>query len=85
MKRSQKITLAEMRESGVRGLLIYCSDYKCSHSIAISADPWPDDVRLSDLEQRFVCKACGHRGGDVRPLFDDARAPSRLARSTPTI
>ena len=24
----------EMRKSGVRGLLIYCSDYKCSHSVA---------------------------------------------------
>jgi AbiV family abortive infection protein len=27
----QKITLGEMREMGVRGLLIYCSDYRCSH------------------------------------------------------
>jgi hypothetical protein len=26
----QKITLAEMRAFGVRGLLIYCSDYHCS-------------------------------------------------------
>jgi len=38
----------------VRGLLIYCSDYRCSHSIAISADPWPDHIRLSDLEPRFL-------------------------------
>ena len=36
MKRNQKITLGEMRASGVRGLLIYCSDYKCSHWTAIS-------------------------------------------------
>src|SRR4249920_3160187 len=26
----QKITFGEMRASGVRGLLIYCSDYHCS-------------------------------------------------------
>jgi hypothetical protein len=32
-----KITFAEMRDMGVRGLLIYCADYRCSHSIAISA------------------------------------------------
>jgi hypothetical protein len=32
-RREQKITLGEMRDTGVRGLLIYCSDYKCSHSI----------------------------------------------------
>jgi hypothetical protein len=35
--RPQKITFGEMSSTGVRGLLIYCSDYKCSHSIAISA------------------------------------------------
>jgi hypothetical protein len=31
--RPQKITFAELREQGVRGVLVYCSDYKCSHSI----------------------------------------------------
>jgi hypothetical protein len=67
--RPQKISFGEMREQGVRGLLIYCADYRCSHSIAISADRWPDDVRLSDLEPNFVCQACGCRGADVRPLF----------------
>jgi hypothetical protein len=36
--RPQKITFAEMREGGVRGLLIYCADYRCSHSIAIGGD-----------------------------------------------
>jgi hypothetical protein len=65
----QKITLREMRASGVRGLLIYCSDYHCSHWTAISGDRWPDDVRLSDLEPKFTCQACGQRGADVRPNF----------------
>jgi hypothetical protein len=27
----QKITFGDMRESGVRGVLIYCSNYHCSH------------------------------------------------------
>jgi hypothetical protein len=58
------------RNAGCRGLLIYCSDYRCSHWIAINADRWADDARLSDLEQRFVCKACGRKGADVRPDFD---------------
>jgi len=64
--RPQKITFAEMR---VRGLLIYCADFRCSHSIAISGDGWADDIRLSDIEERFVRKACGKRGADVRPNF----------------
>ena len=29
-----KITIGEMRAPGVRGLLIYCADYQCSHSTA---------------------------------------------------
>jgi hypothetical protein len=41
----------------------------------MNADPWPDDVRLSDLEPLFVCKACGHRGAlisgriSLRPVW----------------
>ena len=50
MDRPQKITFAEMRDMGVHGILVYCGDYRCSHIIAINADQWPDDVRLSDIE-----------------------------------
>jgi hypothetical protein len=71
--RPQKITFAEMREMGVRGLLIYCADYRCSHSIAISGDQWADDVRLSDI----VCRSCGQRGADVRPDFNWNRTSPR--------
>jgi hypothetical protein len=70
MKRPDKITFGEMRQMGVRGVLIYCSDYNCSHSIEIAdAGRWPDQVRLSDIEQQFACKSCGSRGADVRPNF----------------
>jgi len=69
----QKITYAEMRSSGVRAVLIYCSDYRCSHSVEMIADEWLDDVRLSDVEPRFVCSICGRRGADVRPDFPPAR------------
>ena len=51
--RPQKITFAEMRDMGVRGILVDCADYHCSHSLALSADRWPDELRLSDLEPRF--------------------------------
>jgi hypothetical protein len=67
--RQGKITFAEMLAAGVRGVLVYCSDYRCSHSMALMADRWPDHARLSDIEPRFVCKACGKHGADVRPDF----------------
>jgi hypothetical protein len=49
LTRQQKITFGEMRASGVRGVLIYCADYRCSHSTPIIADRWPDEIRLSDM------------------------------------
>jgi hypothetical protein len=65
-----------MREMGVRGVLVYCADFHCSHSIALSADRWSDDMRLSDIEPRFVCGACGRRGADVRPDFHWNKPPT---------
>ncbi len=32
-----------------------------------------DELRLSDIEDRFVCTACGQRGADVRPDWSTAR------------
>ncbi len=72
-----KITFAEMRDSGIQGILIYCSDYRCSHLIRMSADRWSDEVRLSDIEPRFVCTMCGRRGADVRPDFNWNKKPMR--------
>ena len=40
----QKITFGEMRSSGVRDVLVFCRDHRCSHHVAINADRWPDDV-----------------------------------------
>ena len=79
MNRPQKITFAEMRDMGVGGLLIYCSDCKCSHSIAA----WPDDIRLSDIEDRFTCSACGKCGADVRPDFNWQRTAT-IAQEGPS-
>jgi len=60
--RPQKITFAEMRSSGVRGLLVYCFDYRCSHSAEMIADQWPDDVRLSAIEPRLTFFIAPHQG-----------------------
>ena len=37
-------------------------------------------VENADIEPLFVCTACGHRGADIRALFEDVPAPSRSAR-----
>jgi hypothetical protein len=66
---------------GIRGLLVYCSDYKCSHNVEISGDQWPDDVRLSDLEALFTCQACGLKGAEVRADFNWASKQNKTRRA----
>ena len=77
-ERLQKITFGDMRDSGVHGVVVYCADYQCSHSIAISGDNWLDDLRLSDIEHRFVCEVRGKRGADVRPDFNSNKKPAAM-------
>ena len=64
-----------MRASGVHNVLIYCADHRCGHCVTIEAfaDRWPDDVRLSDIEDEFVCTKCGQRGADTRPDWTTAQ------------
>jgi hypothetical protein len=69
----EKITFGDVREMGVDEVLIYCADYRCGHHVELSADLWPDHVRMSDIELRFICTACGRRGADVRPKFGQAK------------
>ena len=81
---NQKITFAEMRAAGVRGILVYCSDYHCSHWTTLDADRWSDDVRLSDTEPLFTCQACGKKGADVRPNFHWEEEETRRTVSSRT-
>jgi hypothetical protein len=83
MPHEPKITIGEMREPGPTRLLVYCGDYRCAHSVLIEANRWPDDVRLSDLEPKFTCRACGHRGADVRPLFEGRQRSQELKQNDP--
>jgi hypothetical protein len=71
LTRPQKITFAEMREVGVRGILVHCADYRCSHSSPAQRRPIAGRVsgcRVSN--PRFVCQARGKRGADVWPDFN---------------
>jgi len=76
----------EMRSSGgPTWLIVYCSDYKCAHSGAISAERWPDGIRLSYLETDAIevdvpaiWPRCGsnRRAGTV-PQWQPAVLPPR--------
>ena len=66
-------TFGSLRITGVRSVLVCCADDKCSHVVAINPDTSPDSLRLSDIEQLFVCQLCGKRGADVRPDFPQVK------------
>ena len=72
----QKITFGEVREAGACDVLIYCRDYRCGRHTEANADGWADDVRLSDIEPRFICERCGQRGAELRPKFEPAKMGS---------
>jgi len=57
-----------MRASGVRGVLIYCSDYRGSHSTAINADPG---------RMRFDCPTLSP-GSFAKPAASAARMSARI-------
>ena len=79
----QKITFGEMRDPASAMCWSIAAITDCSHHIKISADRWPDHVRLSDIEPDFVCTACGKRDAEVRPKSSQARiGPVRPRPST---
>jgi hypothetical protein len=57
--------LANMRENGVRSLLIWCRN--CHHEKILNVDHLPGNVTVPSLGQRMSCTKCGTVGADVRP------------------
>ena len=59
--------------------------WRCARSTSVSAGPWPDDVQSSEIEPLFVCRVCGDRGADAKPIFSGLQSvgglPPRIQRS----
>jgi len=71
--------LGDLRSTGVRDLIVFCQDYRCSHHVKLAADyvdRWPGDIRISQLEPRFVCTTCGMRGSIWSPAVTAPKKPS---------
>ena len=61
-----------MRLLGARDVLVYCGNVnRCYHQARLNADHWPDGITFGDLERHMVCTACGHKGADVRPVWQN--------------
>ena len=42
----------------------------------MNGDQWPDHVRLTEIEDRFICTACGKRGATIRGDTNKAGQPA---------
>jgi hypothetical protein len=65
----EPMTLANMRENGVRSLAVYC--WQCPHQVIIDADQWSNHVPVPTFGPRMVCTKCGTIGADVRPNWKE--------------
>ena len=65
------MTLGNMRELGVRSLVVTCD--LCHHKAVMPVDRWPDTVLVRDFGP-VVCTSCGIVGPDARPNWREMPA-----------
>jgi hypothetical protein len=53
------LTLATMRERGVRSILVWCN--ACNYSVIFNADHLPDDLPVPDVALRMHCSECSSK------------------------
>ena len=72
--RGPPMTLANMRENGVRSLWVVCP--LCHHEAVVNVDGFGPDVAVPAFGPHMVCTGCGIIGADVRPNWSE-RAPRK--------
>jgi hypothetical protein len=63
--RGPPMDLGNMRENGVRSLLVECRD--CRHTASVNVDGWPDGIAVPGAARRFKCSVCGSKAINTRP------------------
>ena len=59
------MSLANMRENGVRSLWVRCID--CKREVSVLADMLPDETYVPEAAKRFRCSSCGSNRVETRP------------------
>jgi hypothetical protein len=67
--RGPPMTLANMRENGVRSLSVTCE--VCHHEAQMNADAFGDAMPVPAFGPRMVCTSCGIVGADARPNWKE--------------
>jgi hypothetical protein len=72
------MTLGNMRENGVRSLLVYCS--ACPRIVVFNVDTYPETEPVLAFGPRMVCTGCGMIGADARPNWREQHNPGQVTR-----
>ena len=67
MTPSPPMTLSNMRQNGVKAVLVWCAT--CDHHADVAVDHLSGDLEVPALARRFRCSACGSRQVQVRPAW----------------
>jgi hypothetical protein len=65
------MTLANMRENGVRAVTATCE--ACGHSADVNVDALPEAVTVPKAGLRLGCSRCGGKTISTRPAWHTAR------------
>lgn len=68
------MTLAHMRDHGVRSVDARCRADGCGHEAVVNVDDLPDELPVPDVGLRLRCSKCGGRRIETRPNWADATA-----------
>jgi hypothetical protein len=73
------MTFGNMRQLGVRALVVYCLNPDCRHETVINVDDYGDNVIVPWFGPRMVCSVCGRLGADVRPNWKEQSTRKSLS------
>jgi hypothetical protein len=65
------VTLGNLRQLGVRGLLVKCLDPKCRYEAIFGVDDYPDEIEVPSFAPRMTCSKCGGKRVEVRPNWKE--------------
>ena len=71
IKPGPPMTLANMRQNGVRAVSATCE--ACGHKADVNVDALPESVHVPKAGQRLRCSQCGGRTISTRPAWRTAR------------
>lgn len=68
MERERRtLTLAYFKSLGVSRLVASCYHHSCRRVVSIPMDGLPDTASLDDVQDRLLCRVCGHRETGLMP------------------